>query len=123
MITGRVTEEREIVIPIECHSDDDRRIAVDAILDTGFNGFLTLPPDTIQTLDAVPAGTRRANLADGTSTDMDVFVVTINWLDEQRDVLALQAEAAPLAGMSLLWGNQVRFDAKVDGHVSIDEIP
>ena len=51
---------------------------------------------------------------------MDVYFVKVKWHDEAREVLALQAEATPLVGMSLLWGSRVDFDAQDGGAVTID---
>ena len=43
MITGTVTSDREAVISLEVIGLDDGRQTVAAVIDTGFNGFLTLP--------------------------------------------------------------------------------
>ena len=43
MITGTVTDDREIEIQLEAVSTDRSIVAFAAVVDTGFNGFLTLP--------------------------------------------------------------------------------
>jgi len=53
---------------------------------------------------------------------MDIYFVRVNWGGEDREVLALQAEATPLVGMSMLWGSRVGFDAQDGGTVTIDLI-
>ena len=62
MIDGTVTEDREIVIPLEVLAADASAVSIHAVVDTGFNGFLTLPSQIINALGALAAGTRRAEL-------------------------------------------------------------
>lgn len=119
MITGIITDEREISIRLEALAADGSPFSFDAALDTGFNGFLTLPGDALNALEASPAGTRRAELGDGHIIEMDVYFVTVKWHSEKREVLALHSDAKPLIGMSLLWGSRVEFDAKDGGIVTV----
>ena len=65
MITGHVTVDREAVIQLEVFGSDQSREIVDVVIDTGFNGCLTLPGDIINRLKLQPAGKRRARLGDG----------------------------------------------------------
>ncbi|MGM0490562.1 MAG: clan AA aspartic protease [Planctomycetota bacterium] len=123
MIQGTVSSDREIVIRLEALAGSQSPISIQAIVDTGFNGSLTLPVGVLNTLGASAAGTRRAELGDGNLVELDAYFVTVKWRDEDRQVLALQAEAMPLVGMSLLWGSRVRFDAQDGGPVTIDAIP
>lgn len=123
MIQGTVSSDREIVIRLEVLAGSQSPISIQAIVDTGFNGSLTLPVGVLNTLGASAAGIRRAELGDGNLVELDAYFVTVKWRDEDRQVLALQAEAMPLVGMSLLWGSRVRFDAQDGGPVTIDAIP
>ena len=123
MTSGTVTSDREIVIQLDVLATNQSCVSIQAVVDTGFNGFLTLPIDVLNVLEASAAGTRRAELGDGNLVEMDVYFVQVRWRDEEREILALQAEAAPLAGMSLLWGSRGRFDAQDGGVVTIDSIP
>ena len=120
MISGTVTADHEIVIQLEVLATDQSAVSIQAVVDTGFNGFLTLPIDVLRAVGASAAGTRRAELGDGNLVELDVYVARVNWHDEHQDVLALQAEATPLVGMSLLWGSRVRFDAQDGGAVTIE---
>jgi len=122
MITGAVTRDREIVIQLEVIATDQPAVSIEAVVDTGFNGFLTLPTDVLNTLRVSSVGTRRAELGDGHIVEMDVYLVMVKWRDETREVLALQANSTPLVGMTLLWGSRVVFDAQDGGAVTIDTI-
>lgn len=122
MISGYVTNNREIVIPLDAVAVNQSLVSLRAIVDTGFNGFLTLPTAALNELGASPAGTRRAELGDGNLVELDVYFVRVKWHDTDREVLALEADTTPLVGMSLLWGSRVRFDAKDGGAIAIDAI-
>ena len=67
MITGVVTASREAVVQVMVHGAHSRDVPVDAVIDTGFTGFLTLPPPLITMLGLAFAGTTRATLGDGSA--------------------------------------------------------
>jgi predicted aspartyl protease len=50
MITGRVTALREATVDLTVTGPNQRRQGMDAVLDTGFNGFLTRPNDVVRAL-------------------------------------------------------------------------
>ena len=122
MIEGAVTTERKIVIPLAVLAADRTAVPIQAVVDTGFIRFVTLSPDVLGKLGASAAGTCRALLGDGNLVELDVYVAKVRWHDEDREVLALQAEATPLTGMSLLGGSRVGFDAQDGGVVTIEAI-
>ncbi len=43
MIRGRVSSGREIIVPLDIGKGDGRFEAIEAVLDTGYSGSLTLP--------------------------------------------------------------------------------
>lgn len=47
MIVGQVTRDLEAVARIVVRAPGGRQLLVEAVVDTGFNGFLTLAPATI----------------------------------------------------------------------------
>ena len=50
MITGIVNEYGEAVIPLVVRGQSGQEVKIQAVIDTGFNGFLTLPPQVVMTL-------------------------------------------------------------------------
>ena len=84
------------MIQLQVLATDQSAVSIQAVVDTGFNGFLTLPIDVLNAVGATAAGTRRAELGDGNLVELDVYVARVNWHDANRDVLALHAEATPL---------------------------
>lgn len=123
MINGQVTANREAVIELEIVSSNQKIERVEAVIDTGFNGYLTLPSDLVNRLNLQLAGNRRATLGDGNTVVLDVYLAKVIWHGREREVLVLQAESGPLVGMSLLYGNRVILTIVSGGDVIIDPIP
>ena len=122
MITGQVTANREAVIELEIVSQNQQIERVEAVIDTGFNGYLTLPSDLVNLLNLQLAGNRRATLGDGNTVVLDVYLAKVIWHGQEREVIVLQAEGGPLIGMSLLYGNRVILTIVNGGDVTIDPI-
>jgi clan AA aspartic protease len=123
MITGLVTAEREAIIALTVRGFGGQEEPIEAVIDTGFNGFLTLPPPLISGLALPFAGVTRAELGDGSEVDIDVFAATVLWDSHERAVLILGAEGGPLLGMSLLSGYRVTLEVKDGGAVMIEALP
>ena len=123
MMTGRVTANREAVIELEVVGSEQRREKVEVVIDTGFNGYLTLPSDAVSRLKLQLAGNRRATLGDGNTVVLDVYLAKMIWHSNEREVLVLQTEGGPLIGMSLLYGNRVTLTIVNGGDVTIDPLP
>ena len=123
MMTGRMTARREATLRLTVLGPDQRQHAVDAVLDTGFNGFLTLPSHVVQTLRLPFVGHRRATLADGSIVVLDLYLATVLWHEQEREVLVLQADGELLVGMALLYGSRVVLHVVDDGDVLIEPWP
>ena len=50
MMTGTVTANREIVIPLEVIASGEAPTVLQVIVDTGFNGYVTLPSKVMSLL-------------------------------------------------------------------------
>jgi clan AA aspartic protease len=122
MMTGTVTAAREIELELAILVGQTP-VAFKAVLDTGFNGHLTLPPSILAAVGAPHVSTRKAALADGTAVVFKTYTVTIRWHGADRQVLALEADATPLVGMSMLWGDRITFVAQTGEPVTIDSVP
>jgi clan AA aspartic protease len=123
MMTGRVTARREATLRLTVLGPDQRQHVADTVLDTGFNGFLTLPSHMIQTLRLPFVGHRRATLGDGSIVVLDLYLATVLWYEQEREVLVLQADGEPLVGMALLYGSRVVLHVVDDGDVLIEPWP
>ncbi|MCI0392214.1 MAG: clan AA aspartic protease [Acidobacteria bacterium] len=122
MITGKVTGELEGTIELEVNGSVPPPQLVEAVIDTGFNGYLTLPNHLIGLLNLLPAGNRGAILGDGSAVILDAFLATVPRHGRDRDVLVLGAEGGAVVGMSLLYGSRLSMEVVVDGDVAIEEL-
>ncbi|MDP9479560.1 MAG: hypothetical protein M3R38_28485 [Actinomycetota bacterium] len=78
MITGRVTPDgREAVISLDVGGPRDRGERsyrrIEAVIDTGFTGYLTLPADVAASLGLSERGSERFILADGSEAVLPVY--------------------------------------------------
>ena len=101
MIQGVVNAAYEAVIPLTVQGPAGQTQDIDAVIDTGFTGFLTLPSGVVE-LGLPFINVSQATLADGSEVTLDVFRATVLWDGEPRYVRAYAADATPLAGMRLL---------------------
>jgi clan AA aspartic protease len=118
MIEGMVTAEREPIVRIRVVGATSEFV-VDAVLDTGFNDFLTLSPEMIFALNLKEAAPLEATLADGSTVQAVGYSVIVWWDGHPRDVIALQFSSKVLIGMALLEGYDVHIEAVERGEVSI----
>jgi clan AA aspartic protease len=122
MLIGRVTAEKEAVVRIEVLGPAGQVALVEAAVDTGYNGFLTLPASHIRDLDLPFAGTVRATLGDGNEVKMDLFLAAAVWDEEPCEVLVLAVEGGALLGMAMLAGSRMTLDIEDDGVVTIESL-
>lgn len=118
MISGRVTTRLEAIVPITLLGQG-RQLEIEAIVDTGFNGELTLREQHVRTLDAKWLCREEGELADGSTTVFDVYVVSVSWNGKERRVEADLCESPPLIGMALMRGAELRMHVEANGDVSI----
>ena len=95
---------------------------VNAVIDTGFTGDISLPTSTIRRLSLRPLGQRTFTLANGELSVMNAYSGRIIWHERPRDVVVIQSEDAAMIGMNLIWGSRVTLEARTDGDVMIEEL-
>jgi predicted aspartyl protease len=91
----------------------------DFIVDSGFEGDLTLPAEVVVTLDAVYAGEYPFTLADFTFRSRPVYRVLLDWMGEERDVAIVAMDGNALLGVGLLRGNLVQMEMDEGGEVIV----
>lgn len=123
MITGIVTTDREALVRFPVRGSDDQETEVEAVIDTGYNGTLILPPELIQRLALTSRGSREVILGDGSAAQMEIYRATIVWDNQPIDVQTLAAEGGAIIGMALLSGYRVTLDVIDGGVVTIEALP
>ena len=119
MIEGVVNAAHEAVMTLPLQGPAGRALETDAVLDTGFSRFLTLPPSTVAELGLDLVGFNRVVLADGSEVSLDVYGITVMWDGQARDVVAYAADTTPLVGMALLQGHRLYIEVEDGGRVVI----
>ena len=123
MITGVVTARREATIRLIVRGTSGQEQEVEAVIDTGFNGWFSLPPAIIAALQLPWLTQGRGLLADGSLTVFDIYQVTVIWDGQPRNIPVEAANTDPLVGMSLLYGYDLRIQALDAGIVTIEKLP
>lgn len=121
MITG-IVAHRHALIHLSLLDRTGQEVEIETTLDTGFTGFLTLPPADIATLGLPFAQYHRATLADGSVGRLEVYAATVIWDGEERDIDVLAIGTESLLGMSLLEGSDVRLQVTDGGLVVIEPL-
>ena len=119
MIEGFVNANLEAVVTLPLQGPAGRTREVDDVIDTGFNGYLTLPPMLVADLGLPVVGDGEAVLADGSETAFDVYGVTVLWNGQSRYVETGAVGVDPLVGMSLLDSHNLSIDVRKGGRVAI----
>jgi len=124
MITGYVNAEREAIVRLRVRgSEPGQEHEIEAVVDTGFTGFLTLPPSLIAALGLPWRGFGEAVLGDGSLHTFDVYRATVNWDGQERTIEVDAADTEPLVGMGLIYGHELRIAAVDGGPVTIGPLP
>lgn len=98
------------------------QISVEAVIDTGFTGYLTLPPAAVTAMRLPFIRRIPANLANDTTISIDVHEASILWNDVLLDVEVLAMGKRPLVGTLLLDGCKLHINFVESGLVSIATI-
>jgi clan AA aspartic protease len=119
MITGTVNSDFEPIISLSLRCADGEVFTQEAIVDTGFNGWLSLPPEAIAELNLRWKRRGRAILGDGSECVFNVYEATVIWDGEPRIIPVDEADSDPLVGMSLMQGYQLTIQVAEDGDVEL----
>ena len=122
MISGKIIAGNTAVIELEIVGLNQQE-KVEATIDTGFTGYLTLPRRSIESLKLRRIGSRYTILGDGNAVFLSVYRVKVLWHGTTRSVSVLQTNGEPLIGMSLLYGSRLILDVITDGEVTIEALP
>jgi clan AA aspartic protease len=119
MMQGIVDQNCEVTIRLVVGDIGSQRQMIDAVIDTGFTGFLTLPLSVLTTLNLQAYRREEGTLGDGSTCIFDVYRGMVIWDGELQQIDINASETAPLVGMSLLYGYRMQLDAIEGGIVTI----
>ena len=121
MIRGVINDGLELVVVVEISNGDGAVESVEAVLDTGFGGDLTLPPDVVERLGLKFVNRVSLTLAGDQQMDGFVYKGFVKWFGPEREIYVIAAEGQPLLGMHLLAGCKVTIHVRPGGEALIEE--
>ncbi len=123
MIAGVVSDTLQALIRLTIRGTGGGTQEIEALIDTGYNGELTLPPTVIAVLGLVWRRRGRALLADGSTSIFDTYEGIVAWDGTSRPIDVDAADTEPLVGMALLSGYELTIQAVPGGIVTITALP
>ena len=120
MITGVVNTSLEAIVRLTVAGPSGQQQEIEALIDTGFDGFLSLPVSMVSALGLRWRGRGRALLADGSEIVFNLYEATTDWHHGPHRVD--EAETAPLIGMRLLKGSNLNIEVRERGGVIIEPL-
>ena len=122
MMQGVVNLRREAMLTVAIGNSNRQLQSIDAVIDTGFNGFLSLPSAIITTLDLPWSGSDFVTLGDGSETSFDLYTAVVIWDGQYFEIDIAESETEPLLGMALLYGYRLQVDNIEGGVVMIEAL-
>ena len=121
MINGRI-DRGKATIPVIFRLPSQPDFSVDFVIDTGFNGYLTLPPQAVNAMNLPVYSSTLISLADGSQALSAIHSATIIWDNVEKVVLVLASGYKPLLGVALMEGYHLEIDFQENGLVSLEKI-
>ena len=122
MIHGVVNFRHELTLPLVVGNSDGQQEFVGTIIDTGFDGFLSLPSEIIIHLELPWRTSNIATLGDGSKTVFDFYTGTVIWDGQYRTIDIAESETEPLLGLAILRGYRLQVDNVEGGIVKIEAL-
>ena len=123
MITGKVNPAMEATIPVEVMGAQGQSLDVTVVIDTGYNGGLSLPMAIVDALSLPQAASREVTLGDASRKVFAFYNAEVLWNGQRRKVRVLCVEGDPLLGTALLRGYKLEADFVEGGSVVVEALP
>ena len=122
MISGNVSADWDLLAPVRVldHNGHVRRF--EAVVDTGFNGHLALPPHLVRDLGLPLIREVEMVVATGLTVSVDPYEAVVLWQNQRIRVPVMESEGDPLIGIGLLWGSLLTAEITDNGDVTISPL-
>ena len=122
MIREVVDGRRQAWAPVELSKGDGTLQTIYAVIDTGFNGHLTLPLVLIEQLGLPQDDVISLRLAGGFQRQGRTWNGVVLWHDRPQDIQVIESPGGPLLGTRLLAGSQLTAQFRNGGKVLLEEL-
>jgi clan AA aspartic protease len=122
MIQGVVKFRYELTLPLVVGNSIGEREFVNTVIDTGFDGFLSLPLEIINRLELPWRTSNIATLGDGSKTLFDFYAGIVIWDGHYRSIDIAESDTEPLLGLAILRGYRLQVDNVEGGIVKIEKL-
>ena len=120
MIHGHVLNNSAF-LPVQFLLPHQPDILLDFVVDTGFSGYLALPPAAVTAMDLTFAYYTSLTLADETEIQVPVHSGVILWEGVEREVRVLAVGKRAALGASLLDRNELSALFREGGPVTVSD--
>ena len=122
MIYGRLID-RKAIVPVIFRLPGQPDFSLNFVIDTGFNGYLTLPVQAVSAMNLPLYSSTSIKLADGSEALSAIHLATVVWDDVEKVVLVLASGYKPLLGTAMMEEYHLEIDFEDNGLVSLEKIP
>lgn len=122
MMQGVVNWRCEAILSLVVTNFTGQREFIEAVIDTGFGGFLSLPSERITRLELPWNTSNTATLGDGSEVLFDFYTAKVIWDGEYQKIDVAASETEPILGMAMLYGYRLQVDTIEGGRVMIEEL-
>lgn len=122
MMFGAVNSDCEAIIKVAVGHIGSSKITVDAVIDTGFTSFLSLPLSIITNLGLPWHYRDIGTLGDGSEVVFEIYKASVIWDGIEQIVDVAASDANPLVGMGLLYGFKIQIEAVEGGRITIEAL-
>ncbi len=123
VIRGQVNARRQAIVPVQVVGEAGLLTDVEAMVDTGYSGYLTLDPQLIAALRLPLARSDYIFLGDGSRTDADFHTAVIVWDQVERPITIVAIGGRALLGIALLEGFDLYVAVVPGGEVRVERRP
>lgn len=120
MIAGFVNQHLEPIVQVTILDINEYRWRREVVVDTAFDGDLTLPSEFIEQLGYISAGETEMTLADGQSVKCNFYEAAAIWDGEHRTVYITESATESLLGTNLIHDGVLTIQMWAGGDVVID---
>ena len=108
------------LVPIEIESGAvEVRMEVEALLDSGFTGAVSVPLRVVEQLKLEWSGEHSVILGDASEVGVDLYEGMVYFAGRRYRCAVLATGDIPTVGMHLMQGLKVCFEATADGEIEI----